>query len=155
MTFPTYREGRGNGLDMFEKILVGIDGSEGSKKALATAIALARKFRADLHSISVKQRPSHYAATVGEVMEEQEENDKFFARVTEEALDWAQSEGVDLQCTVRSGNEVEAIVNFARQEHFDLLVVGFMGHSRIFGRIWGGTSQNLTKTAPCSVLVVK
>jgi hypothetical protein len=30
-----------------------------------------------------------------------------------------------------------------------------MGHGRAFGRIWGGTSQNLTKTVPCSVLVVK
>jgi hypothetical protein len=30
-----------------------------------------------------------------------------------------------------------------------------MGHSRVFGRIWGGTSQNLAKLAPCSVLIVK
>lgn len=140
---------------MFEKILVGIDGSEGSKKALRTAIAIAKKFHADLHSISIKERSSQYPETVGEVMEDKEESDKFFAHVTEEALDWAQREGVNLQCVVRSGHEVEAIIEFARQEHFDLLVVGFMGHSRIFGRIWGGTSQNLTKTSPCSVLVVK
>jgi nucleotide-binding universal stress UspA family protein len=136
-------------------LLDAYDGSEGSKKALAAAIAIAKRFRADLHSISVKERGSQYPETVGEVMEEKEETDKFFAGVTEEALDWAQSEGVDLQCEVRSGHEVEAIIEFARQEHFHLLVVGFMGHSRIFGRIWGGTSQNLTKTAPCSVLVVK
>ena len=140
---------------MFEKILVGIDGSEGSKKALRAATAIAKRFKADLHSISVKERSRQYPETVGEVMEENEETDKFFAHVTEEALDWAQSEGVDLQCVVRSGHEVETIIQYARQEHFDLLVVGFMGHSRIFGRIWGGTSQSLTKTAPCSVLVVK
>ena len=140
---------------MFEKILVGIDGSEGSKKALQAAISIAKKFKTDLYSISVKERSSQFPATVGEVMEEKEETDKFFAQVTEDALDWAQSEGVDLQCVVRSGHEVETIVEYARQEHFDLLVVGFMGRSRIFGRIRGGTSQNLTKTAPCSVLVVK
>lgn len=140
---------------MYEKILVGIDGSEGSKKALAAAISLAKRFKADLYSISVKERPSHYAETVGEVVVEQEEIDKLIARVTEEALDWARSEGVDLQCAVRSGHEVQAIIEFARQQHFDLLVIGFTGHSRVFGRIWGGTSQNLTKTAPCSVLVVK
>ena len=140
---------------MFEKILVGIDGSEGSKKALAAAIAIAKRFGAELQSISVKERPSHYAATVGEVMEDQEEVNKFFAHVTEEALDLAKKEGVLMQCEVRAGHEVQVIIEFARQVHFDLLVVGFMGHSRVFDRIWGATSQNLTKTAPCSVLVVK
>jgi nucleotide-binding universal stress UspA family protein len=88
-------------------------------------------------------------------MEQQEEAAKFFARVTAEAKAEAAAAGIDLQSTVLSGHEVETIVRFAREEHYDLLVVGFMGHSRAFGRIWGGTSQNLTKTAPCSVLVVK
>ena len=140
---------------MFEKILVAIDGSEGSKKALAAAFRVAKKFGAELQSISVKERPSHYSATVGEVMEDQEEVDKFFADVAEEALDWAEKEGVELQCEVRSGHEVQTIIEFVRQGHFDLLVVGFMGHSRVFDRFWGGTSQNLTRIAPCSVLVVK
>jgi len=50
---------------------------------------------------------------------------------------------------------VETIVRFCQEGGFDLLVVGFMGHSRIFERIWGSTSQNLTRLAPCSVLVAK
>jgi nucleotide-binding universal stress UspA family protein len=53
------------------------------------------------------------------------------------------------------GHEVETTVTFAREHGFDLLVIGFMGHSRIYERIWGGTSQNLTRLAPCSVLVIK
>jgi len=53
------------------------------------------------------------------------------------------------------GHEVETIVTFAKDHGFDLLVIGFMGHSKIFGRIWGSTSQNLTKLSPCTVLVVK
>ncbi len=140
---------------MFTKILVAHDGSEGAKKALTAAIALAKEFGTELHSISVKERPSHFAETVGEVMEQQEEAVKFFARVTAEAKAEAAAAGIDLQSTVVSGHEVEAIIKFAREGHYDLLVVGFMGHSRAFGRIWGGTSQNLAKTSPCSVLVVK
>lgn len=140
---------------MFKKILVALDGSEGSKKALLAALAMAKRFDAELQSISIKERPSHYAATVGEVMEDQEEISKYYAHVTAEALDLAENEGVRLQCEVRSGHEVQAIAEFARHGHFDLLVVGFMGHSRVFDRIWGGTSQNLTRTAPCAVLVVK
>jgi len=140
---------------MFSRILIAHDGSAGAKKALTAAITLAKRFGAELHSVSVKERHAHFEETVGEVMEEQEEANRFFARVTTEAQAEAATAGIDLKSTVLSGHEVETIIKFARDGHYDLLVVGFMGHSRAFGRIWGGTSQNLTKTAPCSVLVVK
>jgi len=140
---------------MFKRILIANDGSEGAKKALHAALALAKTFGAEIQSISIKERPSHYAETVGEVMEEQEEAERFFARVNAESKAMATQDGVDLKCTVLAGHEVETIARFARDGCFDLLVVGFMGHSRAFGRIWGGTSQNLAKTSPCSVLVVK
>jgi nucleotide-binding universal stress UspA family protein len=140
---------------MYRKILVGLDGSVGSQKALAAAITLAKEFQAELISISVKERLPHYAATVGEVMEEKEEVDKYFTRISGEAKLQAQRHDVDLQSVILPGHEVETIIQFAQEKQVDLLVVGFMGHSRVFGRIWGGTSQNLTKTAPCSVLVVK
>jgi nucleotide-binding universal stress UspA family protein len=140
---------------MFNKILVALDGSEGSMKALTAAIAMAQKFGAELQSISIKERPSHFAETVGEVMEEGEEFDKYFAKVRAEASARAHEAGLGMTCTVLPGHEVETIIRFAREGHFDLLVIGFMGHSRVFGRIWGGTSQNLTKTSPCPVLVVK
>jgi nucleotide-binding universal stress UspA family protein len=140
---------------MFKKILIANDGSDGAKKALRSALALAKTFGAELQSISIKERPSHFAETVGEVVEEQEEADRFYARVTAEAKAMAQQEGLELKCTVLAGHEVETIIRFTRDGGFDLLVVGFMGHSRAFGRIWGGTSQNLVKTSPCSVLVAK
>jgi nucleotide-binding universal stress UspA family protein len=140
---------------VFTKILVANDGSEGGKKALAAALVMAKAFGAELHSISVKERPSHFAETVGEVMEEQEEADTFFGRVTGEAVLRAQEDGLDLKCAVLPGHEVETIIRFARDGHFDLLVIGFMGHSRVFDRFWGGTSQNLTRLSPCPVLVVK
>jgi nucleotide-binding universal stress UspA family protein len=140
---------------VFSKILVANDGSEGGKKAFTAALLMAKKFGAELHSISVKERPSHYAETVGEVMEEQEEADMFFGRVTGEAILQAKQEGLDLRCAVLPGHEVETIIRFARDGHFDLLVIGFMGHSRVFDRFWGGSSQNLTRLSPCPVLVVK
>jgi nucleotide-binding universal stress UspA family protein len=140
---------------MFKKILVANDGSEGGKKALAAAISMAKKFEAELHCVSDKERPSHFAETVGEVMEEREETEKFFQRVCSESVNQAREAGLELKCEVRAGHEVETIIRLTRDGHFDLLVVGFMGHSRVFDRIWGGTSQNLTRLAPCSVLLVK
>ena len=67
----------------------------------------------------------------------------------------ARKEGIDIKTRVLPGHEVETIVKYAEEGEFDLLVVGFMGYSKIFGRIWGSTSQNITKLAPCTVIVVK
>jgi universal stress protein family protein len=53
------------------------------------------------------------------------------------------------------GRVVEAVVGLIRKQRFDLLVVGFMGHSQLYERIIGGTTDRLVRLAPCTVLVVK
>ncbi len=140
---------------MFRKILVANDGSEGAKKAVQVAIDLAKRYGAELHQISVEERLPHYAATVGEVVEAKQEAVDYFRRVTKEAEQAALACGIRLTSHVVPGHEVETTVTFAKERGFDLLVIGFLGHSKIFGRIWGSTSQNLTKLSPCTVLVVK
>lgn len=140
---------------MFRKILVAHDGSEGAQKAFATALDLAARYDAELHMISVIEVHSHFASTMGEVMEEKEEDDKFYAQVKQQATGMAADRRVAFQAKVVAGHEVETIIRHAREGGYNLLVIGFMGHSRVFGRIWGGTSQNLTKLSPCTVLIVK
>lgn len=140
---------------MFRKILVANDGSEGANKAVQVAIDLAKRYEAELHEISIEEHLPHYAATVGEVVEAKQEAVDYFRRVTKEAEQAALAHGLRLTSHVVPGHEVETIVKFAKEHGFDLLVIGFMGHSKIFGRIWGSTSQNLTKLSPCTVLVVK
>ena len=140
---------------MWRKILVGLDGSEGANKALAVAVKMASQFGAEIHSISVEETLPHYAATVGEVVESKQEAANYFRKLVAEAQQVARTSGMTLHSHVMPGHEVETIVTFAKDHGFDLLVIGFMGHSKIFGRIWGSTSQNLTKLSPCTVLVVK
>lgn len=140
---------------MFRKILVAIDGSDGANKALGVAIDVAKHYGAELHSISIEEHLPHYAATVGEVVEAKQEAVEYFRRVVQAAEQTAKAAGLGLTTHVMPGHEVEAIVRFVKDGGHDLLVIGFMGHSRLYERIWGGTSQNLTRLAPCSVLVVK
>lgn len=140
---------------MYKKILIANDGSEGAKKALDVAIDLAKKYSAELHSISVEEGVPHYAATIGEVDEYRKEANDFFRNINDEAVEEAEKSGITLHVKVQAGHEVETIVNYAKEGNFDLLVIGFMGHSKIFGRVWGSTSQNITKLSPCTVIVVK
>src|SRR4030065_1748948 len=110
---------------MFKKILVGYDGSDGAKKALRTAIDMAKHLGAELHSMSVEEDLPHYAATVGEVLEAKAEKNGYFAKLVEEAKEIAAKEGVTLHSKVVAGHEVETIVNYAKDNHFDAVVMGF------------------------------
>lgn len=140
---------------MFHKILVANDGSDGAKKAVAMAVDLAKRYGSELHSISVEEHLPHYAASVGEVLEAQSEANHYFKKVNEEAEALALQQGVALHPHILPGHEVETIIQFTKDRQFDLLVIGFMGHSKIFGLIWGSSSQNLARLSPCTVLVVK
>ncbi len=140
---------------MLSKILVANDGSPGARRAVELAAQLATRFGAKLHSISVEEGLPHYAATIDEVDAVKEKENHYFEHVSRDAREIAAAAGVALESHVLPGHEVETIIDFCREEGFDLLVVGFMGHSRIYERIWGSTSQTLTRLAPCSVLVAK
>jgi nucleotide-binding universal stress UspA family protein len=140
---------------MFEKILVAHDGSDGAQKAFDAAVELASRLRATLHMISVEEDLPRYAETMLEVDEEKEAEDTYFGQLAEQAKRRAALHSVALECSILPGHEVKAIVDFATQGEFDLLVVGFTGHSAVYEHLWGGTSHNLARMAHCSVLVVK
>ena len=139
---------------MFKKILIASDGSEGAGRALSAAIKLAKIYDAELHMISVEVLPA-FPASVDEVVEERDDANHVFDGVASRAIAQAQASGVKLTTHIVAGHPVSAIVDFVGQEGFDLLAVGFMGHSALYNRIIGSTSDRLVEYAPCTVLVVK
>ena len=139
---------------MPSKILHGLDGSEGSFKALTEAIELARRCGAELHTISVEEVP-RCPETVGEIVEEQDTADHAFKEAVRKARDLAAAQGITLQCHILVGHEVKTIAEYVKHHGFDLLVIGFMGHSAVYDRVMGSTCQSLVRLAPCSVVVVK
>src|SRR5438067_12503475 len=82
--------------EVYHKILVALDGSEASKKALGTAIQLSRSRAAGLCALGVEEHLPHYAATVGKVEEAKDEKDSFFGRVMDEARRAAAEHDVQL-----------------------------------------------------------
>lgn len=140
---------------MYSRILVAYDGSHGARAALRHGVALAKTLGAALSSISVEEHLPHYAASISEVKAAKEDIDAYFHRLTKEAHDYAALQGVALDVLVRQGHEVEEIVKAARDGAFDLLIVGYHGHSVIFERVLGSTAQSIVRHAPCSVLLAK
>jgi nucleotide-binding universal stress UspA family protein len=139
---------------MYRKILVANDGSPGALKALAGAIETAKRDGAALHMVTVEELP-RFPATIDEVEEEKAEANHGLVPVIEAARAQAQAAGVALETHLVPGHPVHAIIALVNEQQFELLVVGFMGHTRLYEQIIGSTTERLVRLARCAVLVVK
>jgi nucleotide-binding universal stress UspA family protein len=139
---------------MYTRILAANDGSAGGQKALTAAIELARPTSAELHMVTVEELP-RFPASIDEVAEEKDEANHRFAPVIEAAKSQAAAASVRIETHLVPGHVVDAVIGLVKQLNVDLLVVGFMGHSRLYERIIGSTTDRLVRLAPCAVLVVK
>jgi nucleotide-binding universal stress UspA family protein len=139
---------------MYTRILAANDGSLGGRKALAGAIELARQVSAELHMVTVEELP-RFPASIDEIAEEKDEANHRFAPVIDAAKAEAKTAGVAIETHLVPGHVADAVIGLIKQLKADLLVVGFMGHSQLYERIIGGTTDRLVRLAPCAVLVVK
>jgi nucleotide-binding universal stress UspA family protein len=155
---------------MFEKVLVALDGSEHSEKALETAIQIAKKFRAKitlLHVYSVivpaviAPEPTTLTpagvpvVTSAEVAKMVEAARMVGNRLLTDGEQKAKSANVRVETVLREGNTVQEILALAKEGQFDLIIIGARGISRIRELLMGSVSEGVIKNAHCPVLVVK
>ena len=140
---------------MFQKILVGYDGSKGGRAALERAAALAREGKAQLHALWVRQPLPRHADLPGESEGEVEAAQDYFEERKREVEELAKRFGIDIGCDMRAGHAAKAIVQLADEGHYDLVVVGHSDHSELWGRLLGDTADRICDHAHCSVLIVK
>jgi len=140
---------------MFRRLLVAYDGSDGAGRALRAGINLARALGVDLHAVTVEEELPKYAATLDEVDAVRQQKQAYYDKLHAEACALAEEAGVRLHTATVVGHEVEAIKQYVLSHGFDLLLVGFHGHSAISERLRGSTSGSLVLHAPCTVMVVK
>jgi len=136
------------------RILIALDGSECSLRALRWGIEVAPRLGAELHSVSIEEIDRHDGAILP-MSDEREWRDSLFSETIRRAQDMAQKAGIELRPHVIIGHEVKAIAQFVECGRFDLLVVGFHGHTAYAPNAMGGTCFGLTQHASCPVLVVK
>ncbi|WP_019015168.1 universal stress protein [Elioraea tepidiphila] len=139
---------------MFRRIVIAHDGSEGAAKALDAALELAQRHKATLQMISVEELPQ-IPTTIDEVVEEKAAANRHFDPLIARVQSRAKAARVRLEVHVVAGHAVPSIVEFVERQRADLLVVGFMGHSALYNRVIGSTTDRLVALAPCAVLVVK
>ena len=139
-----------------KKILVATDASEYSKKALKTALELARKFNATVELLFVVIDPVVYGFGVADsyvASAEQVERDGELA--LEATLEGTDISGITLEKKKLHGNPGYIIIQEVKDENIDLVVMGSHGYGAILGSVLGSVSQKVLHGAKCSVLIVK
>lgn len=138
----------------FRRVLVAVDGSEGSEKALDCAISICQAVDATLTALAVEGKLPAYAASLGEVDEVKAEKDQFFTRVLDLAQATAGASGVPLETVLIAGHAAEAISHYARAHGHDLIVIGHRGHF-LGDYLLGSTADRVAHHAHCPVMVVR
>lgn len=140
---------------MFEHLLIAIDGSDSSLAAAEAAIDLAAKLHARLDMLSVEETPPRYISAHEETTREHTAALAYFERLHAPLLRKAEQRGVQVQSSVRSGHEGQVMLDYLVAEACDLLVLGYQGHSGVWGAFLGSTADKVMTHAPCSTLIMR
>ena len=139
---------------MYKKILVPTDGSEFAKKAQKHALFLSKVSGAEIIAVSVTENNfvnglplDDEVYQLNQILKERsEENLKEFDKLNED----------DLKIThvIREGSPAKVILEVAKEEEIDLIVMGSSGKSGFDRFIMGSVADKVVNSAKCAVLVV-
>jgi nucleotide-binding universal stress UspA family protein len=155
---------------LFSKILVPLDGSEHSLRALDVAIQIAKKFSGKITLIHVysvtpgpvimpepgTMSPSGFPVMAPvEISSVVDAVRKAGDRILEDGERKAKAEGIEVEKKLLEGHTVQEIVRMTREERFELIVVGARGISHIRELLLGSVTDGVIHHASAPVLVVK
>jgi nucleotide-binding universal stress UspA family protein len=133
----------------YRRILLPTDLSHESRDAFRMAALLARAFDAEvvgLHVVRVPQPAS--LAHVPELVESKVPDERALR-----AFFGPELSGLRLTTRVAAGEPWQGILQAARAERADVIVMSTHGHDSVFDRVIGGHADHVVRQAPCPVLV--
>jgi nucleotide-binding universal stress UspA family protein len=137
------------------KILVPVDFSDCSRKAVDYAVALARQFQASLELLFVLEIT--LAAPEMAAMSLELVRNEMLVSAEREIGDLQKALPADVVSTaiVREGNPRVEIIEAAKEFGADLIVISTHGRTGLAHVFLGSTTERIVRKAPCPVLVVR
>jgi nucleotide-binding universal stress UspA family protein len=147
---------------MHKKILVGLDGSKHGLEAAKEAISLAKKFAAELHLLTVT-RPYKVSPKLRQFLEAENllGEPKYVLsdmtnKIVSDAKELATKAGLKkVKTMVREGKPARTLLDYAKSNGIDLIVVGARGIGELDKALLGSVSQKVSMLGKCSVLIVR
>ena len=143
--------------DSTHRIVVGVDGSQGSKTALTWAMTQAGRTGATVEAVTSWQYPTQYATAYGwtAVAFDDDTYAASMAKVLDDTVAEVSAQmahPVTVLAQVVEGHPAEVLLHAVADA--ELLVVGSRGHGTFAGIMLGSVSQHCVQHAPCPVVVV-
>ncbi|MDG2212539.1 MAG: universal stress protein [Verrucomicrobiota bacterium] len=128
------------------KILVPIDFSENSRKALNYALPYAKRMGADITLLNIA-KPSLY--------EPDGLPEEIHASAKKQLVGVAKDIPPPYTCEIRVGSAYEEICRFAKEHAIDLIIISTHGYTGLKHCLLGSTTEKVVQHAPCPVLAVR
>lgn len=146
------------------KILVGVDGSENSDRALDFALDIAEKFNAPILILNVSVSAAITAVPgdpLGYSSSSTAALGKDLMKVHDEILSKsvahakAVKPALSISFKLKEGDPAQEIVNTAKEGGFDVIVIGHRGLSKMQELFLGGVSEKVAHLTPCPLIIVR
>ncbi len=139
-----------------KKILVPVDFSACSEKALQYAIPFARQFGASMtlvYVVHLNYTGAEYGPIDFPLLEQQlqENGEKQLAALVKNQI----RDQVPAETLVRTGRAASEIVEVAKERNIDLIIISTHGYTGLKHVFLGSTTENVVRYAPCPVLTVR
>lgn len=139
-----------------ETIVVGTDGSAAAEAAVRWAVEVARCEGARVHLVTAfPDRPLFEEMITGSVIATPIDFLPAAEALLERAAAVAEQAGLRVQRHALPGDPASAILEVARTQGADLVVVGHRGLTRVERLLLGSVADKLAHHAPCSVTIVR
>ncbi len=140
-----------------KRILVPLDFSTSSRRALDYAAGVARKFDASLHLVHVCETPSMMTASMDAyAIAYADWNQRLGEEAERELVKISTSlKGIVVTTEVLFGRAASAITEAAETNTADLIVMGTHGHGAVMHVLMGNVAERVVRTAACPVLTVR
>jgi nucleotide-binding universal stress UspA family protein len=145
---------------LFERIIVGTDGSETAAEAVRQATELAKMSNAKLDIVSAyepvpqERLREEGQAVPGDVAHAVGPREDVNV-VLEAAAGPARQDGVETNTFAREGDPADAILDVAEEQNADLIVVGNKGMTGARRFLLGSVPNKISHHAPCGVYIVR
>lgn len=131
---------------IFRKIMVATDGSEQVKRAVRTAIEIARLSEAKLYAVYVIELGVHHSRNHPRA-------EGWDATTYVENV--GRAANVEVESVILEGNPANEILDFAERYDIDLIVMGTHGKTGLERFLIGSVSENVVRHSEKAVLVVR